>query len=408
MDSPDYDAIVVGARAAGASTALLLARQGYRVLLVDRDELPSDIARGHFVYRDAPRRLQSWGLLDRILTTGVEPVTRLVTDMGDFPLESTDLCVDGVPWGIGPRRSVLDRVLLEAALEAGAQLEDQVAVNDVLVEDEEVVGVRARSARTGRRMSVRAPLTIGADGTRSRIARAVAAPMSVHVASLTCWYFSYWSGVPMEGSIYLYGADRRAIFVFPTSADLTAVFVAWPIEQYQQVRREPETHVLNALERIPDLVGRVRAGQRVERLYGTPEVPNFLRKPWGPGWALVGDASCHKDPMLALGLAHALRDAELLASAAADGLSGAMPLCDALRGYELRRNAATLPEFHENLQLARMDPPPPEVLALRSALRSQPEASRHFALANFGVVPRETFFNPENLGRIMAAAPIAA
>src|SRR6478736_2725664 len=116
MSHPDFDAIVVGARVAGASTAMLLARRGHRVLLVDRARLPSDIAHGHFVHRHGPRRLRDWGLLDKVEASGCPPVSTIVTDFGDFVLHAPDLFDDGVPFGYGPRRAVLDKILLDAAI----------------------------------------------------------------------------------------------------------------------------------------------------------------------------------------------------------------------------------------------------------------------------------------------------
>jgi flavin-dependent dehydrogenase len=398
----DYDVVVVGARVAGAATALLLARAGRRVLLVDRARLPSEIAQGHFVYRHAPRRLQRWGLLERIAASGSPPVTTLVMSVGDFPLEARNLSVDGVPWGIGPRRGVLDRILLEAAVDAGAEVLDEIAIDDVLVEDGRVIGVRGQSARNGRPLRVHARLTVGADGRHSRIAQAVRAPLQEQVAPLTCWYFSYWSGVPMD-RIELHVLHRRACFVFPTNDDLTAVFIAFPTEEFERIRVRPEFAMLAALDQIPELGEYVRGGRREERMYGTADVPNFVRTASGPGWALVGDAASHKDPMLALGISHALQDAELLAEAADAGFSGELPLYDALAGYEVRRMAVSLPEYHENLQWARLEPPSSEVLALRAALRERPDQARLFALANFGALPREAFFNPENMERIMLA-----
>jgi flavin-dependent dehydrogenase len=401
----DYDVVVVGARVAGASTALLLARAGHRVLLVDRARLPSEIAQGHFVYRHAPRRLQRFGLLERLAASGSPPVTTLVMSVGDAPLEAHDLSVDGVPWGIGPRRGVLDRILLEAAVDAGAEVMDEIAIDDVLAENGRVTGVRGVSARTGRPLRVRARLTVGADGRHSRIAQAVGAPVYEQVAPLTCWYFSYWSGVPMD-RIELHLMHRRASFVFPTNDDLTAVFIAFPIEEFVRIRVRPEFAMLAALDQVPELGEHVRNGRREERMYGTADVPNFVRKAAGPGWALAGDAVCHKDPMLALGVSHALQDAELLAQAVDIGLSGEMDLDDALASYEVRRNAASLPDYRENLQWARLEPPAPEVLALRAALRGRPDDARLFALANFDALPREAFFNPENLERIMLAGAL--
>ena len=137
-------------------------------------------------------------------------------------------------------------------------------------------------------------------------------------------------------------------------------------------------------------------------------MPNIVRKAAGSGWALAGDAACHKDPMLALGVCHALQDAELLATLADEGLSGRRPLDQALTAYDIRRRTASMADYTVNLQMARLEPPSREVLALRAALRDRPEDSRLFAMAAFDVIPRETFFNPENLARIMGPVTNAA
>jgi flavin-dependent dehydrogenase len=157
------------------------------------------------------------------------------------------------------------------------------------------------------------------------------------------------------------------------------------------------------LDLVPEIAERIRAGRREERFAGATQLPNFVRTPFGPGWALVGDAGCHKDPFMALGIRDALRDAELLADAVTDGLSGRRPLDAALADYERRRNEATLPGYRENLVAARLDPPP-EQPALLAALRGDQAAVNHFFKARQGMVPLETFFNPENLRRVMAGA----
>ncbi len=242
-----YDAIVIGARCAGAATALLLARRGYRTLVVDRSSFPSEIRRGHLIHRHGPGRLHRWGLLDRVAATGCPAITSISNDLGDFPLVGEDLVVDGVAVGYGPRRGALDQVLIQAAV----------------------------------------------------------------------------------------------------------------------------------------------------------DVPNFLRRPYGPGWALVGDAGCHKDTYLALGVCDAFRDAELLVDAIDAGLSGGRDLDAALAAYERRRNEATLPDYRQNMQLARFAPPPPPGLSpeeqrvdqmrLRASVRGDREATRQFFMAHEGLIPREAF-----------------
>jgi flavin-dependent dehydrogenase len=395
-----YDAIVIGARCGGAATAMLLARRGHRVLVVDRAMFPSDIPHGHLIHRGGPKRLASWGLLERIVATGAPAITSMSSDLGDCTLASAELSVDGVPVACGPRRTALDRVLTEAAVEAGAELREGFSVEALTMEGDRVVGVRGGDRRAGTKVTERAAITIGADGRNSHVARAVGAAEYEQVPSLTCWYFSYWADVPSE-SLELYDRHGRAMFAFPTNDDLFAVFVAWPASELGVVRADIERQFLAALDGAPALGERVRAGRRADRFYGATDVRSFMRKPYGPGWALVGDAGCHKDPYLALGVADAFRDAELLADAIDVGLTGRAPMNEALADYERRRNDATMPDYRLNVARAQFTVSPQE-RALRAALSGNAEATRQFFLAIEGLAPREAFFARENIDRIMA------
>jgi flavin-dependent dehydrogenase len=395
-----YDAIVIGARCGGAATAMLLARRGHRVLVVDRAMFPSDIPHGHLIHRGGPKRLASWGLLERIVATGAPAITSMSSDLGDCTLASAELSVDGVPVACGPRRTALDRVLTEAAVEAGAELREGFSVEALTMEGDRVVGVRGGDRRAGTKVTERAAITIGADGRNSHVARAVGAAEYEQVPSLTCWYFSYWADVPSD-SLELYDRHGRAMFAFPTNDDLFAVFVAWPASELGVVRADIERQFLAALDGAPALGERVRAGRRADRFYGATDVRSFMRKPYGPGWALVGDAGCHKDPYLALGVADAFRDAELLADAIDVGLTGRAPMNEALADYERRRNDATMPDYRLNVARAQFTVSPQE-RALRAALSGNAEATRQFFLAIEGLAPREAFFARENIDRIMA------
>jgi flavin-dependent dehydrogenase len=381
-----YDVIVVGARCAGASTAMLLARQGLDVLLVDRATFPSEIPHGHFIHRHGPRRLARWGVLDLVLATGCPPVTSMTLDVGDFPLTGVGLAVDGIPMGLGPRRSRLDRVLVEAAVESGAELRAGFAVDDLLRDGDRVTGIRGRHVKGGATVTEHARVVVGADGRNSGVARRVAASLTLSEPTVACWYFSYWSEVACD-ALEIHVRGKRAIFAHPTNDGLTAAFVGFPIAELPAVRRDIEGSVLGALHRVPDLAERFRAGRREERFYGAAQMPNFIRRPYGPGWALVGDAGCHKDPYLALGVCDALRDADLVADALADGLGGRRPLDRALADYERRRDESTVPDFHENLTLARFQPPPPEVFRRRAAVRGDQAAINRLFLLREGMIP---------------------
>jgi flavin-dependent dehydrogenase len=368
---------------------MLLARQGYKVLLVDRSRVPSDLPHGHFVHRHGPRRLARWGLLNRVLATNCPPVASCVMDFGDFPLVAGDLVVDGVPMAVGPRRAALDRVLIDAAVEAGVELRTRFLVEDVIGDGNCVTGVRGRSLDGGPAMSERASVTIGADGRRSRLAHAVGAASYDDVPTAACWYFSYWSDVDLPGLEFYVRADRYVI-AHPTNDGLVAIFVGWPIARLADVRQDIERSFMRALDGLTDLGSRVRSGRRVEPMYGATDLPHFYRKPFGPGWALVGDAGCHKDPILALGICDALRDAELLTDALDARFSGRRDMQGALAEYESLRNAASKEDYGQNVAMAQFRPIPGQMLDIRAAVRGNTELSRQFVLARQGLVPWES------------------
>ena len=370
-----YDAIVIGARCAGSTTAMLLARKGLDVLLVDRVSFPREIPHGHFIHRHGPRRLADWGLLDRILETNCPPVTTMTIGFDGLEVTGRDLAVDGVPLGVGPRRSRVDQVLLDAAVESGAELRDGFTVHELVRDGGRVVGVRGRGGA-----EERAGIVIGADGRNSGVARAVEAPLTESQPAMTCWYFSYWRDARQDG-LQVRVRDNRATFAFPTNDGLAGIFVAWPLAELPRVKADIEGEFMKVVDAEPELGERVRAGHREERFYGATQLPNFIRRPWGDGWALVGDAGCHKDPFLALGMCDALRDAELLADAIAE---------DNLPAYEQRRDEATVPEFHENFQAAHLKPPPPEIIAAFESIRDNQAAVNGLFMAREGMVPATT------------------
>jgi flavin-dependent dehydrogenase len=396
-----YDVIIVGARCAGSPTAMLLARKGYRVLLVDRDTFPSDIFRNHMLLPPALERLQRWGLLDEIIATNCPPVKEMTMHMGDFPLTGRMLLPNGIAGLYAPRRKYLDHILARAAVAAGAELREGFTVRDLLWDADSVVGIRG-DAKGGASVAERARIVIGADGLHSVVARGVGAPTYRDVPTLTWIYYSYWSGVPMTGAS-INRQDDLAMLGFPTNDDLTCVAAFGPIEGFHAFRADIEGSFERALERFPVFAG-VREGQRVERWFGTADLPNMFRKPFGSGWALVGDAGYHKDPVTANGISDAFRDAELLVDAIDAGFSGRQSLQEALAAYEQQRNEAAQPLFESACQAATFGPLPPDLLALRAALRGNQADTDRFFGALFQLVSPAEFFTPENIGRIMAAA----
>jgi flavin-dependent dehydrogenase len=344
-----YDVIVVGARVAGSPTAMLLARRGYNVLLVDRDSFPSDIMSTHFLHFPGVARLKNWGLLDRLWDTGTPRIEQFTVFVGGASFSPPRLAPDPP---CCPRRYVLDTLLAEAAVESGATLLDRFAVRELVFEGETVVGIRGTGRDTGEEREERARLVIGADGLHSIVARSVKPDEYDTVPSLTFAYYSYFSGVEAPGA-ELHIGDAGGMLLFPTNNDMVCLAVGGPADGFQEFRQDIEGNFYKVVDSQPGAGARVRAGKREERFVGTNDQPNYFRRPYGPGWALVGDAGYHRDFITGLGINDSFRDAELLADAADAWLSGTQPFEDAMRGYEETRNRLAKPLYDVTLALAR-------------------------------------------------------
>jgi flavin-dependent dehydrogenase len=390
-----YDVIVVGARCAGSPTAMLLARRGYRVLLVDRATFPSDTMSTHYIHHHGVSRLERWGLLDRLKASGCPPIRTFTLDFEDFALTGNPPPVNGIENGYCPRRYVLDKLLVEAAVEAGVDLREGFSVQDLVFEGNRVVGIRGGAP--GRSAVEHARIVIGADGLHSRVARSVQ-PREYYVRpSLECAYYTYWSGVPLKG-FEIYRRNRRMVFASPTHDGLACIGVAWSHAEWSTYKSNVEMNYRATVDRMPGIAERFRDGTREERFVGTATLPNYYRRPFGPGWALVGDAGFHKDPTTASGISDAFRDAELLAAAIDDGLSGKDDLEVALAAYERQRNRATLPLYKlYTTHISTLEPLPPEIdQYLRAVRGNQPAIDRVLGVL-VGAVPVDAVLSARNM-----------
>ena len=397
-----FDVIVVGARCAGSPTAMLLARKGYRVLLVDRATFPSDTFRNHILLQPALTRLKRWGLLDKVSATNCPPITRFTQDMGDFPLTGNLMMMDDIEGVYAPRRKYLDHILVRAAVEAGAELREGFTVQDLVWDDDRMVGITGRT-HGGASQRIAAPIVIGADGLHSIVAQLVNAPTYAEQSALTWVYYSYWRGTGIS-SLEFYRRDDIAVLGFPTNDGLACVVAAGPAHGFNAFRNVYENNFLEALEINRAFAERVKSGVRAERYVGTADLPNFFRKPYGPGWALVGDAGYHKDPITASGIGDAFRDAELLAHAVDLGLSGMQTMQEALANYERVRNNVSAAMYKATCQSATFGPLPADTLQLRKMLHgNQADTDRYFGVLVGSVSPTE-FYTAENIDRISANA----
>jgi flavin-dependent dehydrogenase len=401
-----HDVIVVGARCAGAATARLLAQKGYRTLVVDRATFPSDMpASTHLVWHAGAAQLQRWGLLDAVRASGCPPMRDVSLDLGAFTLRGTPPS-NGADAAYAPRRIVLDSILLDAAVAAGAELQAAFTFQDVVWDEDRVVGIRG-STDDGVQETLHARIVIGADGRSSAVARAVSAPTYNELPELQGLRFAYFSGVT-DASLTFIPGERRMVFTWPTNDGLTLVGIAWAIEDVRQMRSDVEGHFHTELQKwAPSLAARVRAGRREGPWLGGA-IDSVCRRPFGPGWALVGDAGLTMDPMTAAGITDAFRDAELLADAVDAGLSGRADLDESLAEFEQRRNAASLPVYHFTAQMAQLAPTPPEMMQLLGALQhNQEDTDRYFGVFA-QTVPVTEFFDPANLTRIVTQAASVA
>jgi flavin-dependent dehydrogenase len=341
-----YDAIVVGARCAGSPTAMLLARAGYRVLLLDKSTFPSDKLSTHYIQPQGVACLEAWGLLDALIATNTPPIASFTVFSGDDILMQPPM--DGVAYC--PRRYLLDKILVDAAVAAGAVLREGFRVDEIMMDGDVVTGIEGH-ARDRKPLRETARYVIGAEGHHSLVAKTVHAPTYREREALTGGYYSYFSGVDLPGA-EVHISERGGVLAFPTNDGLVCVAAGRARSEFHAYRANIEETFFSILDASPEFAAKIRAGKREERWMGTADVPNFFRKPYGPGWALVGDAGYMKDPTTGWGIADAFRDAGLLAKALDLTFSGKLPAEESLAGYQQRRDAAALPVYEITLQMA--------------------------------------------------------
>lgn len=334
-----WDVIIVGARVAGASTALLLTRAGLRVLVVDRARRGSDTLSTHALMRGGVLQLRRWGLLNRVVATGAPPVRRVTFHYGAESLPITLKPYAGVDALYAPRRTILDAMLVEAAEEAGAQFRFGVAMTDLVCNGAgRVVGVVLRD-HDGNAWNELAEHVIGADGRDSLVADLAAAPSLAVGTHAGAYAYGYWRAANLDGYHWYYESGLSA-GVIPTNDGVACVFVGGsPATLAAAMRdRSPTDAARNLLARLDGGISDLVVAPPVGSVRFFRGMPALLRRPYGAGWALVGDAGWWKDPLSTHGITDALRDAELLAAAVVAGSASERATVMALAGYQAQRD----------------------------------------------------------------------
>lgn len=388
LDAPTerHDVVVVGARCAGAATAMLLATAGHDVLLLDRTAFPSDTLSTHAIARGGVVQLKRWGLLQAVLDTGAPPLRNVEFHSHGLTIERTIKERTGVDMLVAPRRHVLDTLLVNAAMSAGARVVTGVTVDGVRrADDGRVTGVRARNSKG--RLEIESRFVVGADGLRSRIARSVGANFTEVRDTNGATHYAYFAGDWPAMEYYL--GDRLFAGVFPTNNGEACVWVCSPADVALRFRRLNRTldDAFEAMIRTaaPELAERIRTSTiRTSTTRGMIGMPNHIRQPVGAGWALVGDAGYHRDAITGHGISDAFRDADLLATALDSVLSGAAGEAPALTGYQVERDhqlreifeitceLATFPSTHRFIELQKQLSAATDTQAANLAARPQP------------------------------------
>jgi flavin-dependent dehydrogenase len=394
-----YDAIVIGARCAGSPTAMLLSRKGYRVLLVDRATFPSDMVSTHIVHPLGIAALSRWGLLERLVATGCPPIDTYSFDFGVATITGLPGTPEA-PVTYCPRRTVLDKLLLVAAAEAGAEVREGFTVDRLLFDGERVIGIEGR-AMDGKPVAERAAVVIGADGRNSLVARTLEPERYHEKPPLMAAWYAYWSDLPMFGQFVTCIRPYCGFGVAPTNDGLTMLIVGWPVAEFDRVRADLERSYLGVIDLVPEFAARLADARRESRFAGAA-IPNYFRKPFGAGWALVGDAGYIKDPITGQGILDAFRDAERCVQALDESFSGCRKFDAAMADYQQDRDNQVLPMYEFTCEIAALQPSPPELQLLIEALPGNPWAMDDFVRMNAGTLSPAVFFAPENVEAILA------
>lgn len=369
---PRYDVVIIGARCAGAATAFLLARAGAKVLLIDRQDYGSDTMSTHALMRTAVLQLHRWGLLGTVMAEGTPEIRSTTFHYGNDPLRLAIKPEHGIEYLCAPRRTVLDRILVDAARSAGADVRHGCQLTELEFDSgHRVIGARLKDL-SGAASNVCCDIVIGADGRQSTVARLVSAGVCLESTSSSGSVFGYYENLDRDG-FHWHFAKNGAASVIPTNRAQHCVVASVADTAFSTTfRGNVEPGFFQVLAAVsPELHADVRRACLVGRLRGFAGGRGYLRQAHGPGWALVGDAGCFKDPLTAHGIADALRDAELLVRALLEGKARS------LEEYQQERDALAKPLFEVTDAMTSFQWTLEEVRSLHTQLSASMRAEGH-------------------------------
>jgi 2-polyprenyl-6-methoxyphenol hydroxylase-like FAD-dependent oxidoreductase len=310
-----FDVIVVGARCAGAPLATMLARAGLRVCLLDKDRFPSDTLSTNGIQPSGVQVLERLGVLESLLEIAPPMVrARMVFDEDVAKVDDV-VAITGAPV-LSVRRVNLDQILVNAAAEAGAEVRTQTPVTGLVLDRSRVAGVITASGE------LRAPLIVGADGTRSAVAKLVGAREYHPTPNGRLFMWAYYEADPTNGEMWIGKIDDYAYLVTPTDDGLTLVGACPSIDRRDEARANREAVYEEGIRAWPDLHDGIADARREGPIHTMANMHGFFRASAGPGWVLTGDAGHFKDPTPGQGIADALRQAEKLAGEIERALGG--------------------------------------------------------------------------------------
>jgi len=381
----EFDALIVGGRAAGGSLAILLARQGRRVLVADRDEFPSDTMSTHFMNLAGVGSLKKLGVLDDILAAGFRRITRHRSWIGDCCFEGPN----GPPgtFSLCPRRNVLDSILIDHAVKEGARFEQRTRVDGLLDVGGHVAGAILQTAG-GERREVRARVVIGADGRSSRVADWVGASKYDEVHALRPAYYGYFHGIEPrpEATLELFFGGDQIGFLFPMREGEDCIAIEMQPEDFDTFRSDHGAAFEARLHRLPEMARRTKHAHLEGKLIGVKGIDNFFRKPYGPGWALTGDAGYLKDPSTGSGIGDALQQSFMLAEALSAWFDGG-DWEATMSGFQQKRDQTMKPMYDATLEFTRMRDVGPAEQAVLKAMFMSPATTRSLAYAILAQLP---------------------